>query len=317
MTDETRAVSMGDQDTGNSVEPDENQNASAENGSIAGDQEQPAQKAVSGDLDISQQPKISDDALEYAKSKGWNGPEDFEKAIDSYRNLEQEYSRTDLSLKEGDLTDDDWNEFRKRSGAPDEPDTYELKAPDDMPDYVMYDDDMLSKFKTASHKVGLNPQQFSELSGIMQEHMIETQVQGHMGQLDRVEDTGATLRNEWKNDAVLEHNLTTSFQSINAHQGLKEAYIKAGLLAPVAGQPGKFNPTDPAIVMYHAEIGKQMQTESTGFGGIAAQTQIGSSNPFKEGDGWNETHQATLVREDPQRARALITQAGQNPSDYF
>ena len=311
MTDETRAVSF-ENEAGNSVETEEQPNEpSSENGSIDDGGENKG--ALQADMPESPLLKISDDRMEFAKQKGWDKLETADAIIDSYKELEQHNSTIDLSLKSDDPTEEEWADFRKRSGAPESSDKYELSPPEDMPDHVYYDDDLLSKSKEAAHKVGLKPQQFNEYNKIMQDHMIEQQVIFHQNRLEAMDTAGDAIRREWQSDVVMQDKLQTAFRSISASPGLKDAYIAAGILVEDP-KTGKYTPTNADIVFYHAETGEKLMSEPGGFDGVAA--HVSGQNPFKDGDHYNATHQGALITQDPELAKARIREAGKDPADW-
>lgn len=311
MTDENRAVVLGDGAPGNSDEADEPNQAASEHGSMDDGNEQESTDQVQNET--SDTYGLSEDELAFAKSKGINGPEDFGKALKSYKELEKLHSSTDLSLKSDNPTDDEWADFRKRSNAPESKDAYVLEQPEDMPEHVYYDNDLLEQAREAALDVGMKPQQFQKFAGQIQDSMINQQVAAHEHQQNKIGEAGEAINKEWQNDVVLTDNVDIAFRSMKSVPGLLDAYVSGGLMVPVPGQDGKYMPTNPDIVFYHAEIGQKLLKEPGGFEGAAG--AVSGQNPFK--DGGNETHQAAIIREDPAKAKALIRQAGGDVNDYF
>lgn len=310
MTDENRAVVLGDGAPGNSDETDETQNAASENGSMDDGKVNDATDQVQGETNTY---GLTEDELEFAKSKGINGPEDFGKALKSYKELEKLHSSTDLSLKSDNPTEEEWADFRKRSNAPENKDAYVLEQPEGMPEHVYYDNDLLEQSREAALEVGMKPQQFQKFAGKIQDYMINQQTAAHEYQQTKIGEAGEAINKEWQNDVVLQDNIEIAFRSMKSVPGLLDAYKQAGLMVAVPGQDGKYMPTNPDIVFYHAEIGQKLMKEPGGFEGAAG--NVSGQNPFK--DGGNETHQAAIMREDPEKAKALIRQAGGDINEYF
>jgi hypothetical protein len=92
-----------------------------------------------------------------------------------------------------------------------------------------------------------------------------------------------------------------------AHQlGLKDALVKGGLLTADGGV------RNATLAFALARVGKELFSEDSFATGDGAGV---ISNPWAK-ETSNLTEQGRLVRQDPDKARALIRAAGQNPATY-
>lgn len=284
---------------------------SVENGSIAEGQE----------LENGQQPNLeenttglSEDNLAFLQSKGYKGSEDLDKIVTSYNELEKLHSQSIITPETDDFTDESWDKFGKRVGAPEAVDAYEFEMPD-LPDNVVYDQSLADDFKQIAHKYKVTTAQAQGMHNDFSKVFTDRQTGFQESTQESIGQAGQTLSNEWGGSPEhpqYKQNVSDAFKSMNATPGLIDAYVRAGILREVPGSKGQYNPTDASVVMAHAAHGAALMSEPSGeFDPVAT----GQNNPFSK-ENENMTKQGQIMRQDPELARALIKQAGKDPATY-
>jgi hypothetical protein len=285
------AVLSDDTPTDNSNEADNN--AAASNSAEGGEQ---------------QEFGLSEDNQRFAASKGWTGPEDFDAALTSYRELESKFSSGNRAPEGDDVSPEEWDKYARSNGRPESADYYEFTQPD-LPENVVYNDAMADAFKPAAHEAGLNQKQAAILHDRMSKYFVSEQQAMLQNQATNIQSAQEKIVNEWgdPSGAKYQDGVKQAFRSIKSQPGLLEAYVNAGLLVP---QGKGYVLTNPDIAIAHANIGNSMLKESSGFDGIDG--SFSGPNPWEKGKE-NLTLQGQIFKKDPNLAKALMRQAGHDP----
>lgn len=237
------------------------------------------------------------------EAKKWTSPND---GLKAYRELEAHSSKA-LTVPGENATADDWNKFYGRLGRPETADKYEIKVdrstlPADMP----YDEAIAVDFRNWAHEAGLNPRQ----AQLIHDKYVGTFAKGFTDNVAKVTTEQETAHRElvakWGDAGSDGYKREVELMSRAARNlGLAEDLAKGGLLTADGGVRSS------KLALALARVGKELFSEdsfATGDGAVL-------SNPFAK-DTLNLTEQGKLVRDDPNKARALIRAAGGDPSKY-
>lgn len=121
----------------------------------------------------------------------------------SYTNLEKMLGADKVVVpKDGDS--EGWAKFYKAAGLPDTPDAYEFKAPENIPDGMVYDADLDKSIAGVFHKAGLNRQQAAaareglmEIVGKGALDSIEAAKQDQAARAADIQKAEQSLKQEW------------------------------------------------------------------------------------------------------------------------
>lgn len=237
------------------------------------------------------------------EAKKWTSPND---GLKAYRELEAHASKA-LTVPGENATAEDWNKFYGRLGRPETADKYELKVdrstlPADMP----YDETTAVEFRNWAHEAGLNTKQAQTLhdkyvgnfAKAFTDNVAKVTQEQEAAHRELVAKWGDANSDGYKREVELMSRAARNL-------GLAEDLAKGGLLTPDGGVRSS------KLALALARVGKELFSEdsfATGDGGIL-------SNPFAK-DTLNLTEQGKLVRDDPNKARALIRAAGGDPKAY-
>lgn len=237
------------------------------------------------------------------QTKGWKTPAD---AVNSYRALETQLGQT-LTVPGENATAEDWSKFYGKLGRPEKPDGYAInidraKLPADMP----YDETFAVEFRNWAHETGLSPKQVQTLHdkwvGKFAEGFQSSQVQ----QVQRQETAHREITAKWGAPESDGYKQNLELMGRAAKQlGLFDALKQGGLLTGDGGV------TNSALAFALARVGKELFGEdsfATNDGGVLR-------NPWSK-ETTNLTEQGQLIRNDPNKARALMRAAGVDPARY-
>jgi len=119
---------------------------------------------------------------------------DVEALAGSYVNAEKMIGK-DTIVKP--TTEDEWESAYNQLGRPEEANNYELKTPEDLPEGIDFDDEMMTSFKEQAHKAGLNQSQIEALNSWYWDHTTKA----YNTLSDGVEDTQSksveNLKKDW------------------------------------------------------------------------------------------------------------------------
>lgn len=273
---------------GSSAGTPDTQNAGADNGSAAA-----AASPFAGLQD--------EGTRKWVETKGYKSVDDLAKAAVNQESM--------LGSSVRRPTDDapaaEWDKFYSKLGRPEKPDAYEFKRPEGLPSDLPYDEALAGSFKTWAHKAGLNGAQAQTLHDQFALAQAE-QAKAHVTALTKaVENTADALVKDWgpqdSEGFKTKHELANRALK---KLGLVESFKKSGIIMPDGAL------TDPALAVAFSQIGEKMFAEDRIDGGDAP----GGDNPFK-GDK-NLTAISALVKSDPDKARRLAREAGEDPDHW-
>lgn len=147
---------------------------------------------------------------EYIPEKFWDaqkGEPKIDQLAISYANLEKAFSSKSQAPKKpgADATPEQqaqyFAELRKFTGAPEKPEDYGLKAPDELPEGVEWNADLAGKAAGIAHKYGVPPEALHELIALNNENIGATVAKSEAAQKAEVEAMVAELNAEWKDSA--------------------------------------------------------------------------------------------------------------------
>lgn len=247
---------------------------------------------------------LSEDNRSLVEAKKWDAPE---AVVKSYRDLEAHASKALVPPSE-DAKPEDWDAFYGKLGRPENPDGYEFKLPEGVPEDMPYDDTLKTEFQTWAHEAGLTPKQ----AAMMHDKYVQQAGQQYS---TAVEDTATKvtgahdeLTKAWGDPGSekYQRNVELADRAIRQLGGeeLRTELKQFGFMTD------KGEVASAKITQMLANIGEQLYAEDAVYAGPTA-----TDNPFADGK-QNLTEQGKIVRSDPKRAKALIQAAGKNPALY-
>lgn len=241
----------------------------------------------------------------WVETKGYKSFEDIAKAA---QNAEQKLG-TSLTPPKDDAPKEEWDKFYGKLGRPETPDAYDFKRPEGLPEDMPYSDELASSAKSWMHEAGLNAKQAQTVHDKFASYMADQQKAVATQQAEAVTRTADDLVKEWgpEDSEGFKTKLAMADRAMKK-LGLTEAYQKSGLILADGSV------TDPQIAKAFAAIGETMFKEDTiGSDGLPV-----TENPFKKGPNGqrNVTGISQLVKNDPERAKRLAREAGENPVNW-
>jgi hypothetical protein len=125
----------------------------------------------------------------------------------SYLQLEKAFGAKSQAPKKpgADATPEDqakyYADLRKFTGAPEKPEDYGIKAPDNLPAGVEWNAELAGKAAGIAHKYGVPPEALHELINLNNENISSIVAKSESAQKEQVEAMVAELNAEWKDDA--------------------------------------------------------------------------------------------------------------------
>jgi hypothetical protein len=240
------------------------------------------------------------------EAKGW-ATKGLDDVVTSYRELESKLGKAIVPPGD-DAKPEDLNAFYAKLGRPEKAEAYEFKLPEGLPENFPYDGKAAEKYKVWAHDAGLPPKQAQALHDMYVKDTA-AQLQAHQEAYAKsVEAAHNELVKEWGDpkSGTYERNQELANRAIRQLGGTE----LLGELKAV----GAFGPNgevkSPKLAKALAKVGESLYAEDTMFGGPTA-----GANPFSSKTE-NLTLQGQIIRDDPDRAKVLIRQAGIDPSEY-
>lgn len=293
MTDLAEAGSVASRPAGNLAAPP----AGADNGSAA-----PAAKSWFDGL--------SEGNRKLADTKGWTKPEgSIDKVVTSYAELERLQGES-LRVPAADAPKEEWEKFHSKMPEAMRPiasiDKLEYKRPEGLPEDFAYSDDLAAASKKWAMEAGATPKVAQAYHDKFVGYMAEQAAQQKAAVAKAVEQTHGDLVKDWgpTDSDGFKQKLETANRALKK-LGLVDSYKAKGLLLA----DGTL--TDPQIAKAFHAIGDAMFKEDT----IDDSGGQRGDNPFKRNAAGERNLSAisALVKSDPQRARRLAREAGENP----
>jgi len=119
---------------------------------------------------------------------------DIEALAGSYVNAEKMIGKDSITVP---TTEDEWASAYNKLGRPEESSGYELKAPDDLPEGVTFDEEMMNGFKAKAHEAGLNQKQIESLNSWYWDHTTQAYNTLNESADDSQTKSVETLKKEW------------------------------------------------------------------------------------------------------------------------
>jgi hypothetical protein len=125
----------------------------------------------------------------------------------SYLQLEKAFGAKSQAPKKpgADASPEDqakyYADLRKFTGAPEKPEDYGIKAPDNLPAGVEWNAELAGKAAGIAHKYGVPPEALHELINLNNENISGIVAKSESAQKEQVEAMVAELNAEWKDDA--------------------------------------------------------------------------------------------------------------------
>jgi len=252
---------------------------------------------------------LSEGTRKWVDTKGYKSPEDIATA---YMNAEQKLGSS-VTVPKEDAPKEEWDKFYSRlpeaMRPPESPDKYEFTRPEGLPENLPYNQELADTSKNWMREAGLNGKQAQTIHDKFAGFMAEQQTVALKAQADAVEATHADLTKEW--GPVESEGFKAKSELMNRAArklGLTESFQKGGLVLPDGAM------TDPQLAKALYAVGETMFAEDT----IGNDPVASGGNPFKR-DARNARDVAgisALVKKDPERAKRLAREAGENPMDW-
>lgn len=267
--------------------------APADNGSAAG-----ADNPFSGLQD--------EGARKWVETKGYKSVAD---VVTAAHSLEQRLG-TAITIPAADAPKEEWDKFVSK--LPEDrrpvasPDKLEFKRPEGLPEDVPYSAELAEASKSWMHEAELTPKQAQAVHDKFVGYMAE-QAQAQQAQVAKsVEETHDALVKEWgpQDSEGFKEKLELANRAMKK-LGLVDAYKEKGILLPDGAL------TNQQIAIAFSAIGEAMfKEDKIGDDGVP-----GAVNPFKrKADGSRDLAGINaLVASDPERARRMAKEAGENP----
>jgi hypothetical protein len=297
MTDTAEAGSVAaEQPAGNPAQP----TLPADNGSAA----EGAKSWFDG---------LSEGNRKLAETKGWTTDDGPEKIVTSYAELERKIGEG-LRVPAPDAPKEEWDKFHSR--LPEDmrpvssPDTLTYKLPEGLPEDLPYNEELAAASKQWAVELGASAkvaQGFHDKFALLMADQHKAQ-QAAVAQKveatydDLVKDLGPADSEPFKAKLAVADRTLKGL-------GLEEAFKETGILLP----DGTL--TNPQIARALIAVGDKMFSEDT----IDHTPYLGGENPFKKlADGSRNVKAiSALVANDPERAKRLAREAGENPDVWL
>ncbi len=242
----------------------------------------------------------------WVETKGYKSWEDVAKSA-----MHQESKLGSMgSPPAADAPAEEWDKFYSRLPEPmrpvTSPDKLEFKRPEGLPEDFAYSDDLANASKSWMSEAKLNPGQAQAMHDKFVGFMAD-QVKAQQAAIaESVETTHDDLVKDWgpKDSEGFKEKISLADRAAQK-LGLVDAFKAKGILLP----DGTL--TDPQIARAMAAVSEAMFREDTIDGGGVR----GGENPFKRDAAGNRNMTAIshLVKTDPERAKRMAREAGENP----
>lgn len=278
----------------------------------AGNPAQPQATAENGSAAVADKSwfdGLSEGNRKLAETKGWTTPESLDKAFTSYAELEK-LTGESLKVPAPDAPKEAWDKFHER--LPEDmrpitaPDKLVYKRPEGFPEDLPYDEGLANASKQWAAEAGASPKVAQAYHDKFLGHMAE-QVKAQQAAVAKsVEETHDSLVKDWgpQDSEGFKQKLEMSARAAKK-LGLVDAFKAKGILLPDGSL------TDPQIARALHAVGDAMFKED----GIGNEGIPNGGNPFKKDANGNRnlTAISALVKSDPERAKRMAREAGENP----
>jgi len=247
---------------------------------------------------------LSEDNRKLAENKGWKSPEDLDKVLASYSELEKAQGSS-LRVPKDDAPQEEWDKFYSKLGRPESADKYEFKRPEGLPEDLPWDSEGEQALKAWAFNAGVPPKQAQSILEGYAKMQADRLTAARQAQAEAVTRTSDELTKEWgpSDSEGFKQKHQLADRAVKK-LGLLEGFQKSGLLLADGSL------TDPQIAKAFAAIGESMFAEDT----IGNDASVSTENPFKGAR--NVSAISALVKSDPQKAARLAREAGEDPRNW-
>ncbi|MCP4184229.1 MAG: hypothetical protein GY761_13095 [Hyphomicrobiales bacterium] len=200
--------------------------------------------------------------------------------------------------------------FDKTMGhfMPEDTSGYDFIMPENIPENMPYDVEMVDLFKTGMHARGVPPQLANKVHDW---YVNDVLVPGFEQELDvlqgAADNSSAMLKKHWgePGSSQFQTQMEYTMKAVNGLGGnYKQALINAGAI------DDENNILQSDLIMPLAKIGEMHFTEDGMVTG-----QYNEPNPFaNDSQNWSKANE--IINNDPVKAKSLILSAGKDPADY-
>lgn len=257
--------------------------------------------------------ELPEDNRQWLSKQGFDKAENLSK-LARHAHEQEKLIGSSIRVPKDDAPPEERDAFLTKLGRPADAEGYDFEVPDALPESLPYDGERAGEFKAKAYELGLSKKQaaalhdwfvgtavddFTNAEGQQAEAMAELAV----FETKKLEKVWGPLTGE---TAKANMEFANRFIRETGGEALVEALKRRGLIGP------NKEILDETIAVSFATAGASLFKE-----GDVLRGQTGNvlGNPFADGDAYNETEQAKIVRRDPDEARALIAAAGKKPSD--
>lgn len=226
---------------------------------------------------------LNADNLSFIKGKNFS---DLNAAVASHRELQTAFSQRTAT-----------------NDVPADVAGYDFGEPENLPEGMNYSSDFENAFKDWAHKAKAP----KAVAQSIRNEFVEYAKAAHAAQQEAmnlaVTNSKVTLSREWgpEEGPMFKRNVELAMRA-SEQLGLSDRLVQSGAL--IKGKDGGMTVADAAVVQSMAKIGLAMFAEDSLYGEPAA-----TANPFAK-DTENLQMQSRILKENPQKAKALIAASG-------
>jgi len=256
---------------------------------------------------------LSEDNRKLVETKGWTTPDSIDKVLSSYSEMER-LQGASLRVPADDAPKEEWDKFYSK--LPEnmrpisDPEKLEFKRPEGLPEDLPYNDELAAASKSWMTEAKLSPAQAQAMHDKFAGYMAEMATAQQQEIARSVETTHDDLVKEWgpQSSEGFKEKLELANRAMKK-LGLVDPYKAKGILLPDGSL------TEPTIAKAFAEIGGAMFKEDT----LGDEGGAVRGNPFKKDASGqrNMTAISSLIKSDPERAKRLAREAGEDPERWM
>lgn len=234
--------------------------------------------------------------------KGWTDPD---KGLSSYRELETKIGKA-LLPPDANADPQAWDGFYEKIGRPKAAADYKFDRPKGIPAEAPYDAEAAEGMKALFHKAGLTPRQAAMLHDevFTGQHKVATdQATAERATIEKAHDA---LVKEWGEPGGTTYQRNVELANRSVRQMGGDALVAELKAVGVLAKDGAIK--SPLFMQMMAKVGNDLFAEDALWSGGGDY-----KNPFHK-DSLDMAEQGKIISKDPDRARALIRSAGEDPA---